>query len=438
MSFGVGAGDVFSVTMLAWNLYRNCKNSGEEFKRVADDLKNLHVVLKDIEETVEQDNTGLSRTRSERLDKVRSDTRSVLEQLARELESYGNLDTKTQRKWDALRWGMKDVSEIKLRLIAITTNLNAFSSAITKYVASPIYRSWRSRACNHIPFFRANIHPPYISFLTLLRLNLNAGKYISLTFSLWISAAHSRIEKILLKVLDEVTKGYHEGSVLSDGSVDSINTKEAWQQLRMELEEAGIDAAVLNEKRAFIVDLILRAKSDGTIDEVDVPDFDAGSEFDTDLSTTRTLIGEEYENRLERLRSGEEGVVVEHPRSANAQKRPKKRRLGSLFGKLMGNDIRVLEAADAGDLETMLKLIKQKANLQTTDKWDWTALHMAAYGGYDEMTRVLIEEGADLNARTVDDETPRDLAEIKGRVGVVRIIEEEEIRRANKKQNLTL
>jgi len=236
-----------------------------------------------------------------------------------------------------------------------------------------------------------------------------------------------------LKVLDEVQKGYHEGSILSDGSVDSINTKEAWQQLRKELEDAGIDAAVLNEKRTFIVELILRAKSDGFIDEADIPpDFETGSEFDTDLSTTRTLIGEEYENRLERLKSGEEGATT--PRSANAQKRPKKRRLGSLFGKLMGNDIRILEAADAGDLETMLKLIKQKVNLQTTDKWDWTALHMAAYGGYDEMTKVLIEEGADLNARTVDDETPRDLAEIKGRVGVVRIIEEEEIRRVNKAQ----
>jgi ankyrin repeat protein len=263
---------------------------------------------------------------------------------------------------------------------------------------------------------------------------LNIEKHVSLTYSLWISAANSRIEKILLKVLDEVQKGYHEGSILSNGSVDSINTKEAWQQLRKELEEAGIDATVLNEKRSFIVELILRAKSDGTIDEADVPDFDAGSEFDTDLSTARTLIGEEYENRLGRLRSGEDGMVVEHPRSANAQKRPKKRRLGSLFRKLMGNDIRVLEAADAGDLEAIIKLSKQKANLQTTDKWDWTALHMAAYGGYDEMTKVLIEEGADLNAKTVDDETPRDLAEIKGRVGVVRIIEEEEIRRANKAQ----
>jgi hypothetical protein len=158
MNFGFGAGDCFSVTMLAWNLYRNCKNSGEEFKRIADDVKNLHIVLKDIDETVEQDSTGLSRTRSERLNKVRSDTRSVLEQLAKELETYGNLDTKTQKKWDVLRWGMKDISDIKLRLIAITTNLNAFSAAITKYVLSLIYRARRDRGCSDMPFYGANIH----------------------------------------------------------------------------------------------------------------------------------------------------------------------------------------------------------------------------------------------------------------------------------------
>jgi hypothetical protein len=148
MNFGVGAGDVFSVTMLAWNLYRNCKNSGPEFKRVADDLKNLHAVLKDIEETVEHDSTGLSRTRSERLKEFKDDTWSVLEQLTKELEKYGSLDTKTQKKWDALRWGLKDVSDIKMRLIAITTNLNAFSAAITKYVVSP-------------PFYWTNTQPPY-------------------------------------------------------------------------------------------------------------------------------------------------------------------------------------------------------------------------------------------------------------------------------------
>jgi hypothetical protein len=240
-----------------------------------------------------------------------------------------------------------------------------------------------------------------------------------------------------MKYFDEVHKGRHEGSVLSE---DSINTKEAWGQLRKELEEIGINANVLNEKREFIVKLIENAKADGTIDDADIPDFDIGSEFSTsELSTTTTLIEEEWERRTQRILGGDRDVVIKDARSEKAKKRgPKKRRLNSVMNKLLWNDSRILEVADEGDLEGMLKLIEKRVNIKTTDKWDWTALHMAAYGGYDEMARVLIEEGADLDARTVDNETPKDLAEIKGHAGVVRIIEEELERRALKAEAFDL
>jgi ankyrin repeat protein len=200
-------------------------------------------------------------------------------------------------------------------------------------------------------------------------------------------------------------------------------------QLRQELEELGINATVLHEKRAFIVDLLQRAKADGTIDNADVPDFDLESEFSTEFSTTTTLIGEEFGRRVSRVESS-----GSNPRSSRARKRSNKRRLGSLVSKLFGNDLRIIEAADEGDLERILDLVSAGVNLQTMDKWDWTALHMAAYGGFSEITRVLIEEGADLDARTVDDETPLNLAEIKGHVEVVRVIEEELERRAKKAQ----
>ena len=86
----------------------------------------------------------------------------MLEQLTKELEKYGSLDTKTQKKWDALRWGLKDVSDIKMRLIAITTNLNAFSAAITKYVVSPVYSvPGAVEAAFTYLSYRTNIQPPY-------------------------------------------------------------------------------------------------------------------------------------------------------------------------------------------------------------------------------------------------------------------------------------
>lgn len=136
MSFGFGASDCVSVALMAWNLYINCKNSAVEFRRLATDLSNLHLVLKEISEAVENDSTGLSRTRAERLNEVNANTLELLKELEVELAKYGNLDTKTQRKWETLRWGMKNVSDIKLRLIAMTTTLNAFLSALIQYVKS--------------------------------------------------------------------------------------------------------------------------------------------------------------------------------------------------------------------------------------------------------------------------------------------------------------
>jgi hypothetical protein len=63
--------------------------------------------------------------------------RAVLVDLESYISTYDKLDTKTQRKWEALRWGMKDVNKIKLRLINVTTTLNSVLSCVTKYVELP-------------------------------------------------------------------------------------------------------------------------------------------------------------------------------------------------------------------------------------------------------------------------------------------------------------
>ena len=97
----------------------------------------------------------------------------------------------------------------------------------------------------------------------------------------------------------------------------------------------------------------------------------------------------------------------------------------------------ILETADEGDQERPLKLISKKGvKINKTDNWDWAALHMVVYGGwYEEMVRVLIEDGADLDARTFDNETPLELALMKGHAGLKRIIEEELMRKERIRQN---
>ena len=55
---------------------------------------------------------------------------------------------------------------------------------------------------------------------------------------------------------------------------------------------------------------------------------------------------------------------------------------------------------------------------------------MAAYGGYPDIARLLIEAGADLEYKDVDGDTPLDLATNKGHTAVVLLIQDELTRRA--------
>jgi cytohesin len=44
------------------------------------------------------------------------------------------------------------------------------------------------------------------------------------------------------------------------------------------------------------------------------------------------------------------------------------------------------------------------------DGGGWTPLHHAAYGGHKEIFEILIANGADVNAKMEDDDTPLDMA----------------------------
>ncbi|KAJ9642590.1 hypothetical protein H2201_006307 [Coniosporium apollinis] len=386
MDFGVG--DSVLVCTLAWRLYRACKSSATEFQRIAAEVSGLHAVLKEIDESIEEDDTGLSAARAERLKELKGNAWAVLRDLEAELGHYDSLATTTQRKWDIIRFGLKDLADIRNRIISTTTSLAAFQTVL-------------------------------------------------------VTHSHSRLEKVLMKFVKEVGAGLHEGSALTSQTADSINTREMWKQLRKELEELGITAAVLNEKRELIIDVLRRAFAEGVIDEAEIPDLEGDPGFLPPLSTSTTVIDDMFELRKARCESvigidqgDETRDITSSRRSSTRSYRKKRPLLASLVFKLFGSDIRIIEAADEGNLERILQLIRVGANIQATDKWQWTALHMAAYGGYEEMARVLIESGANLDARTVDNETPLKLAEMKGHVGVVNVIEEEMERRTKMAKNM--
>jgi hypothetical protein len=131
MSFGVGAGDLIAIGTLAWGLYKSCKESSDEFKRISHEVASLHVVLKETEEYLEE-SKGLSPTRVQRLGTIISGCRDVLGELKRLLDGYESLGTQAQRTWDRMRWGLEDLSEVRARLISTTTLLTAFNAQLAR------------------------------------------------------------------------------------------------------------------------------------------------------------------------------------------------------------------------------------------------------------------------------------------------------------------
>jgi Fungal N-terminal domain of STAND proteins len=131
MSFGFSLSDVISLSALAWNCYKSCRDSSEQFQRISGEVGNLKAVLDETIEAV-QDNQPLSRTREERLMRVMEECQQVLIDLEKLLNSYESMNTQTQRTWDRFRFGMEDVAGVRSRLISHTTTLGALSQGILR------------------------------------------------------------------------------------------------------------------------------------------------------------------------------------------------------------------------------------------------------------------------------------------------------------------
>jgi ankyrin repeat protein len=58
----------------------------------------------------------------------------------------------------------------------------------------------------------------------------------------------------------------------------------------------------------------------------------------------------------------------------------------------------IIQAAGAGDLETVKRLLAEGDDVNSADNGRWTPLILAAQNGHLEVVKLLIKSGADVNA----------------------------------------
>lgn len=284
----------------------------------------------------------------------------------------------------------------------------------------------------------------------------------------------------------EVRAGFRQGSVASSHEPGALDRTESWNDLQRELEDIGVSASMVDEHQTFIKawfkDVIVSgvlhedggggggagvasdgrdrgyeprlAGSEDSHDDDDIKlrslSFVTASDAPSGASSSGlrsqpTLVGSEqasergdyavqprrpmrHRTTVQDLDALASTVEPPFPRLPTALLR-KPSMASLLYHRLFQNDMRLVEATSDGSLERVATLISRGANVNVRDKWGWSALSMAAYGGHEHIAKLLLACGADIEFVDVDGDSPMDLATNRGHAAVVIAIEEE---RANR------
>jgi pectate lyase len=79
------------------------------------------------------------------------------------------------------------------------------------------------------------------------------------------------------------------------------------------------------------------------------------------------------------------------------------------------------EAASDGDIELVKSLISKGTDVNSKDKFGWSALHLATAQGLEDVVKLLIDRGGDINTKDKTGETPLHIASELGRKALVEL-----------------
>jgi ankyrin repeat protein len=75
-----------------------------------------------------------------------------------------------------------------------------------------------------------------------------------------------------------------------------------------------------------------------------------------------------------------------------------------------------------GDIETVRVLLERGADIEARDSDNWTPLHVACAWGHLAVTRLLLDAGADMNVRDNDGHAPLNVACIFHNARIIRLL----------------
>ncbi|KAL8855469.1 MAG: hypothetical protein Q9178_007880 [Gyalolechia marmorata] len=378
MSFGVSVSDFLLLGQLCWNVYKKCKDSTGIYAELTGEVSNFRSTVQETEELLSEQ--ALTEPQEAKLLSCQQGCKAVLNDLDALLVKYESLGTRSQRTFDRMRMGHKDMNGIRQRLIL---NGNLLDSVVATY----------SRA---------------------------------------------RLEKKLELLIIEVRSGKREGSVISVKGFEKTadDDQGTWDALRRDLEDIGISPEIIKEQRTFILDWFRDAVAAGgfeedtpssennslpsaTLSEEDIPSQAVvGTDFDSDASSGPAQTSGSSTTGVQttdRITKAQPGIANERsfgnttaqtqPKRQSDRSREKKPRISALMNIITGRNSQFFAAAYVGDDARIKRLLSKQVDINALDKRNVTALHIAAEMSRLSTVQLLLGDGADFNVKATNGNT---------------------------------
>lgn len=170
------------------------------------------------------------------------------------------------------------------------------------------------------------------------------------------------------------------------GAAETIESPDVWAQLRRELEDVGISPAVVEENNEYIVQWIKEALAQGLMEEDDPTEVDhplqlpslADSGYGGSpafSAAALSMANEEFGEEFRRKMSNRPIEEIMKPLTVEVME-PSARKKSltdptRLIRKLFVKNTAIIEAASAGDIEKVAKLLSLGCNANATDRWGY-------------------------------------------------------------------
>ena len=125
MKPGFTVGEIAQLGRFAWDIYVTCICGPESLEGLSKEVLSLHIVLEELEEGPLKLIT-LPLTKLSILEDAAASSRAVLQNLHLILDKYNSLETRTKQVYDGLGRDLKDIAELRSRLVSNTALLAEF------------------------------------------------------------------------------------------------------------------------------------------------------------------------------------------------------------------------------------------------------------------------------------------------------------------------